>query len=153
MRSGGRAQTTALCNKERFRADRLAASRRTEPNLRARSIMSAFSESQARESRRRSKEQLRATVEESETAKIDSKSESISSIQGKFELELGMWFWLSGEGREGEQHGRLSLGFGEAMEDWEWSRRVSITEFDVKFGNAKIANRDKGEACVRAWSA
>lgn len=126
MRSGGRAQTTALCMEARFLADRLAASRRTDPNLRARSIISVLSESEGRQSRRRSKERSREIEEESERANSDSKRESMSEEE-LGTLGFGIVLGLEpGEGEGGEQQGRLSLGLGEGM-DGEWRRRVSIS--------------------------
>lgn len=123
VRSGGRGQTTALCMEARFLADRLAASSRTDPNLRARSIMSLFSKSQGRESRRRSKERSRSEAEESESPKNESRRQSKLSIPDLEILELGLG---SGE-VEGEQQGRLSLGLGEEAMEGQWRRRVSIS--------------------------
>lgn len=79
-----------------FRADLLAASRRREPSVRARSIMSVLSESEGLEWRRRSNDRSRGVVVDK--AKKESKRESMSTLLG-----FGMR-----EGSEEEQ-GRLDM--------------------------------------------
>lgn len=119
VRSAGIAQTTALCMEARLRADRLDASRSTDPNLWARSMISVFSNSEGWESRRRSKEMSRRERDESGIPRRDSKRESTWSI---LELET-----LGTGSVKVEQQGRLSLCFGEQAMEGQWRRRASIS--------------------------
>lgn len=107
VRSGGRAQASELCLDARFLAERFPASRRTEPNLRARSMSSVWSESEAVESRSLSKET--SMQREGDSVRLKSVPNSWS-----------MFIWLR-FGNLGfcEGQGRL------AMDDGLW-RRVSI---------------------------
>ena len=113
VRSGGKAQTTALCIEARFLADRLPASRSTEPNLRARSIMSFWSESQALDSSNRSNERSRERVDESERSRNDSNRWSMWSSFETLGLGLRRWSGI-------DEQGRFAM-------DGQWRKRVSIS--------------------------
>jgi len=110
VRSGGRAQVSELWTEERFLAERLPASRSSDPNLRARSMRRDLSASQGEDSRRCSKEW--SMEREGESARLR-----------KVRRRLSSWLFMlgfgDGEGEEGKEQGRL------AMEVGVW-RRVSI---------------------------
>lgn len=103
VRSGGRAQAMELCLEARLLAERLAASRRSEPKLSALSMRSDWSASQGRESRSLSRE--RSREREGESAKSRNAARRSSMEGGR----LGFW-----EEREGQ--GRLAIdGWTDAM--------------------------------------
>lgn len=110
VRSGGRAQASELCLEARFLEERFPASRRTEPNSRARSMRRVWSASEAVESRSLSKETSMQREGESVRPKRVPSRWSMSSW-----LRFGNLGFCEGQGRL-------------AMDDgvWMWWRRVSI---------------------------
>jgi len=115
VRSGGRAQVSELWTEERFLAERLAASRRRDPSLRARSMRRDWSASQGEESRRCSKDW--SMEREWESARL-------RNVWRRLPTWLFMWGSLLGfgggeEGEEGKGQGRLAKEVG------VW-RRVSM---------------------------
>lgn len=111
VRSGGRAHAMELWSEARFLAERLAARRRSEPSLWARSMRKDWSASEGDESRRRSKERSREIGGE-ESARERKELRRWSNWE-KWEGSLGFW--------EEEEQGRLAMEF--VGGGW---RRVSI---------------------------
>lgn len=147
VRSGGRAQVRELCLEDRFLAERLPASRSTEPNLRARSMRRDWLGSSGADSRRRSKER-------------STESELVSARSRNVWRRLSIWregsavvvVVVAAADEEAKGQGRL------AMEDGLWRRVwVSIAggyerregEVTRKFGGRWCTDVDSSDTCGR----
>ena len=143
VRSGGRAQTTELCLVARLRAERLPASSKKVPILRAWSMRRVWSKSEGKESRSLSNERSIQMEDESERPKKASRRRSIW-------VKVGILGFCDG-------HGRFAMDDG--GEVWTW-KRASIAAAGGherrRVGRRKKEKKEYGRASechVSVWGA